>query len=173
MWPFQELLVRALGQGLAIGLTLALAGCAADPEPPRLALTTTRDQARETIRVHVTGLRPAERVDRLRLIGPDDVRLSPAKRTRHRTVRATHSQPTVGVQARGGSASGIEPGLTLSFGLFDWTWGGSTTADRRSVTAVFAVPPGYAEAPDDWYVEAVVTGPTGQRRTRRAPVTPD
>jgi hypothetical protein len=154
-------------------LCLGLAGCAGGEAPPGLTLTATSESANETIHVHVSGLRPAERVQRVRLVAPDGARFGPEERTRHRRVRATHGQPTVGVQARGGSASGIEPGLTLSFDLFDWAWGGSKTVRRHGVTAVFAMPPGYADAPGDWRVEAVVADPTGQRRTRRAPVTAD
>lgn len=157
---------------VAIALAAALTGCAGDPGATTATTLTVRAQAeRGRVVATVSGLRPADRVERFRLVGPDGTRLRPEDRRHSRSVRTTSGQPTVGVQARGGSASGIEPGLTLSLDLFDWVWGGSNTVDQRSVSAVFAVPPGGTSGLADWNVEAVIIDPAGHARTRRAPVT--
>jgi hypothetical protein len=159
-----------IARAIAIVLGIALAGCATTEQPRQLRLTAELDRSNETIGVRLVGLRPAENVTRVRLSGPQNQRIAPIQRSRHRGVRARHALPTVGVQARGGSASGIDPGLTLSLDLFDWSWGGSETVAQRSVTATFAIPDGYRRDPDGWHVEAVVTNPTGQQRTYRTPV---
>ncbi len=162
---------RRAQHAAALALGLVAAACAGSREAPvRTEVSTVFDRAAGEIRVTVAGLRPAERVESLRLVGPDDAHLAPRRRTHHESVEARRGHPTVGVQARGGSASGIEPGLSLSFDLFDWTWSGSETRRRRAVRAVFAVPEGYRNRPEAWRVEIVVTDPTGAARTRHEPV---
>ena len=153
------------------GLCLALAGCAGDAPPtPTPTVSAILDRPAGVIRVTVAGLRPADQVESIRLMGPGGARVAPAQRSRASSVTATQSNPTVGVHARGGSASGIEPGLTLSFDLFDWSWSESQTRPQRRVTARFAIPDGFRARPDAWHVEAVITDPTGAARRRRAPV---
>ncbi len=152
-------------------LALAVGACAGDRnEAVRTRVSADLDRAANEIRATVSGLRPSEAVESFRLVGPDDVRHMPRRRIRSEHVAGTQSNPTVGVQARGGSASGIDPGLSLSFDLLDWTWGRSETRTQRSVTAVFAVPEAYRARPEAWHVEAVITDPTGASRKRRAPV---
>lgn len=153
-------------------LTLGIAACAGDgDEGVRTRVSAKLDRAADEIRATVAALRPSEAVESLRLVGPEGARLAPLRRTRQESVAATQSNPTVGVQARGGSASGIDPGLSLSFDLFDWSWHTAETRTQRSVTAVFAVPEGYRAKPEVWHVEVVVTDPAGPPRTRRAPIT--
>ena len=155
----------------AIPLSLFLGACAGDSGPVAPTDVNARlDRGAGRIVVNVDGLRPSERVDRVRLVGPDGQVFAPETRRRARSVEATTRRPTVGVQARGGSASGIEPGLTLSLDLFDWSWGGSETVDRRRVTAVFAVPRGCCGEANGWRVEAIVIDAAGQPRTYRRPV---
>lgn len=150
---------------------LMLAGCAGSNSGALpMAVNARWDRSDDVIRVTVAGLRPAEQVESIRLIGPEGDRLVPKRRTRASGVTATQSNPTVGVHARGGSASGIEPGLTLSFDLFDWSWNESETRPQRRVTATFAIPEGFRARPDAWHVEAVISDPAGTARRRRAPV---
>jgi len=161
---------RAVGPGVALACG-GLSACAGDGDPvAKIALDARLDDRAGRIVARIDGLRPAERVGNVRLVGPRGKAFAAESRMQSRGVAATHGEPTIGVQARGGSASGIEPGLTLSLDLFDWSWGGSDTVSRRGVTAAFAVPDAFRDTPTGWRVEAVVTDPAGGSRTYRAPV---
>lgn len=150
---------------------LVVAGCASREVPPPPGEVRARlDMGSETIRVTVANLRPSDRVDRLRLVGPEDRRIAPTQRGERRGTKAMHRNPSVGVHAEGGSASGIRPGISLSFGLFDWIWSRDTERRLRAVTATFPVPDGYTEQPGEWRVEAVLMGQMGHRITRSADI---
>lgn len=151
-------------------LVLLVAACNSGQTPPPVpAIHANLAPARDTIAVTVTGLTPAERVARLRLVGPEGETVAPVTRRRARGVVSTDRRPSVGVTAEGGSASGVRPGLTLSWDLFDFEWARSETRARHSVTARFDVPPGYRKAPQDWRIEAVLIDPAGGERTRSIP----
>jgi hypothetical protein len=151
-------------------LAFLLAACASEPAPPaRTTIETSLDMRAEAIRVTVNGLRASDRVASLGLVGPEGRRITAHTRQESRGVASTHRQPSVAVQARGGSASGIDPGLRLSFDLFDFDWGRDERRKLRRVTARFPVPEGYWETFDGWRVEVVIIDAAGARRVRAKP----
>jgi hypothetical protein len=159
---------RRLAALAALGVLLA--ACAGEPAPPaRTTVETVLDMRAEAIRVTVRGLRASDRVASLGLVGPDGRRITAQTRQESRGVASTHRQPSVAVQARGGSASGIDPGLRLSFDLFDFDWGRDERRKLRRVTAAFPIPDGYRDTFAGWRVEVVVIDAAGARQVRSKP----
>jgi len=118
-------------------LALLLAACAgtedADGPPPTQAHAYPVPE-REAVIVQVVNIPAGTEVTAIELRTADGV-LTPEARERRETVSSGASAaPEIGVGAHGGSSTGVEPHLTLSFSLFDWFWGGdeATNGELKS-----------------------------------------
>jgi hypothetical protein len=147
-------------------VALGVAGCASDGDPaPPPHLSAGFDAATDQVVVRVAELRPATRVAEVRLRGPDGATLAPVAKRRSRGVRTTQGDPDLGVTARGGSATGVTPGVSLSFDLFDWFGGRETERDVHGLTVRFDAPEGYRDDPGAWHIAVTLVDPAGRRRT--------
>lgn len=161
--------MRAL---LVILLVLPLvAGCTREPPPPGPPrVTAALVDGGTAVQVQVLGLMPGARVAAIRLVASDGSALTPAERRESRT-QAGGGGPasSVGVGATGGSASGINPFLTLSLDFL----GGDGGPERRTRRIVARIPlpdpAAYREAAEDWRVEVDLVDVAGAQRTRTLP----
>lgn len=161
--------MRAL---LVILLLLPLAaGCSREPPPPgppRVTAALVDDAT--AVEVRVVGLMPGARVAGIRLVAPGGTALTPAERRESRT-HAGGGGPasSVGVGATGGSASGINPFVTLSLDFL----GGDGGPERRTRRIVARIPlpdpAAFREAADDWRLEVDLVDVAGAQRTRTLP----
>lgn len=164
-------------RGLAAALAmLLLAACAGSPEsdgPPPMQARAYPTPDREAVVVQVVNIPKGSEVTAIELRTPEGT-LTPSERETRETVsRGESGQPTIGVGATGGSASGVEPHLTLSFSLFDWFWGGDEGANGElesteggAVVARIPVPEGRREAVTGKTVTITVEDVAGTPRTR-------
>ncbi len=161
-----------LPRAFLIAVLLALAACARAPAPaPHPQFAASLDESGEAVVLRVANLRAAQRVESIRLAGPDGREVPPATRRSLRGVTATDARPAVGITATGGSESGINPGLSLSLPLFGWVFGGSGPREeyRHGVVARLPLPEGYADEPGAWHLEVAITDAAGRTETRRIP----
>lgn len=162
--------MRAL---LVILLLLPLAaGCAREPRPPvgppRVTAAPVDDGA--AVQVRVVGLMPGARVAGIRLVAPDGTALTPAERRESRThAGGGGAASSVGVGATGGSASGINPFVTLSLDFL----GGDGGPERRTRQIVARIPlpdpAAYRDTAADWRLEVDLVDVAGAKRTRTLP----
>ncbi|SDG17682.1 hypothetical protein SAMN05216241_106110 [Limimonas halophila] len=123
--------LRPLAAALMLLTVAACAGTDDGDGPPPVRARAYPTPEREAVVVQVVNLPKGSEVTAIELRTPDGV-LTPSKRESSETVSAGESlAPEIGIGARGGSATGVEPHLTLSFSLFDWFWGGDAEANGK------------------------------------------
>lgn len=152
-------------------LVLALgAGCTREAPPPVPRLAVAYDRPAEMIVVRVRNLPAGTRVTAIRLDGPDGRRVTPRTRRLRRGVSYEAGRPNVGVTARGGSSTGITPGISLSWDVFDWDWGAPSHRKLREVIAEIPAPADYL-SPESraWRVTVTLRDAAGTDRQKVAP----
>lgn len=159
---------------LALCLSLALGACAGREPPPVPEIRAGHDRAGDSLTVRVVNLPAGTRVTSIRLTGPDGERYDGQDRRTRRGEVYRGGRPGIGVRAHGGSATGITPGLTLSWDVFDslgrGLWGGRETRDLREVSARIPLPEDYREPnPEAWRVVVTLRDASGRARDKTAP----
>lgn len=151
---------------------LMLAACAREPAPPVYPrVSAERVESGRLLQLRVDNLRPGDSVGAIRLTGPAGESVGPVDRRGLHGTRGTHAEPSVGITAEGGSATGVNPGISLSLPLFDWVWGGPDREEtRRAVLARLPLPKTARADPQAWALTVEITDATGRTETRRVPV---
>jgi len=158
------------GRSAAILALLVLSACAREAPPPVPRLAVAYDRPNAMVMVRVQNLPAGTRVTAIRLEGPDGRRATPRTRRLRRGNAYEGGRPNVGLTARGGSASGITPGLSLSWNIFDWDWGAPEHRKVREVIAEIPAPADYLTPDADaWRVRAILRDATGRDRAKVAP----
>ncbi|WP_147274780.1 hypothetical protein [Ferruginivarius sediminum] len=147
-----------------------LAGCGGRAEPPPYPSVRAMRVDYATIEVRVSDLTPSTQVGDIRLVAPDGRTFEPESRRTVRGIAATSERPAVGVGATGGSESGVDPSISLSLPLTNWSWFRTEERDIRAVVARIPVPGDYSDADEGWHVQAELIDAAGVGRTRHTPV---
>ena len=150
---------------LAVLLLLFLASCARDepvrPERLRAAAGFAGPEA-EVVEVRVFEIPAGTTVERILLLGPDGERLEAAEFARSISESGPGfvARKGIGVAVSGGSSSGVQPSVSLNYGLTREP--GVDRQTRRIVAAIpLADPAAYRAAAEDWRVEVHYSDVTG------------
>lgn len=144
--------------------SLFLAACAGDrAEAPRALEAEARlaGPGATAIEVRVPDIPAGTRVERVLLLGPDGQRVEAPELSRSSRASGgrTLSRPSIGFGVTGGSASRINPSLSLG-----WSLTGDGPARRsQEVRALIALPDAAAfrTAPEAWRIEVHYADVTG------------
>lgn len=147
--------------------SLFLAACAGDQaEPPRALKAEARLNGPEAtaIEVRVLDIPAGTRVERVLLIGPGGQRIEAPElnRSSRESGAGALSRPSIGFGVTGGSASRINPSISLG-----WSLTGNGPARRgREVSALIALPDpaAYRAVPAAWRIEVHHVDVTGQAK---------
>lgn len=160
--------MRNTAISLAILVSLALAACAGRPDqPPVPRVSAESVDYGEAVEVRISDLTPSTRVGEIRLLAPDGRAFAAESRRTLRGVAGTSARPSVGVGATGGSQSGVNPGISLSLPLLNWSWARADERRIRAVVARIPVPADYRTGEGAWHVEVELIDAVGQETTRR------
>jgi hypothetical protein len=151
--------------------SLVLAACAGDTTaPPRALEAEARLAGPEAtaIEVRVRDIPAGTAVEQVLLIGPGGQRTAAPElvRSTSETGAGALSRPSIGFGVTGGSASGINPSISLGWSLT----GGPGRLSRR-VGALIALPDptGYRANPAAWRIEVRYSDVTGRAEVLSLP----
>jgi hypothetical protein len=165
---------RWLLAAAGVALLLAGAGCAKTEklEPAqawRVEATLVGEEA-ASVQVRVYDLRPADRVEAIRLVGPQGQTGHPVDTVERKRITGGGSlaRPSVGVGVVGGSSGHVSSGVGISVPIFSKRDSLRGVKEGREIIARIPIPdaPAYREAPEAWRIEIDLTDVTGQTRTR-------
>lgn len=152
--------------------SLFLAACAREtmgpPRTPKAEARLTGPEA-TAIEVRVLDMTAGTTVDQVLLIGPSGQRIA-APRLTHSSRESgavVPSRPSIGFGVTGGSASPVNPSISLG-----WSLTGDGPACRSREVKALIVPPdpaAYRAAPEAWRIEVRYSDITGQTNVLSLP----